>query len=97
MPIDMDALAQAVRAKKQVVLTYQKKDKATGLQTGAIVTHTGGIYEIKVDGSIWLWDTTLNDTIRQFKPEGILNYEVLATDFLPTQSWPIKVLGEIIP
>jgi hypothetical protein len=98
MPVDLEALAEALRAHKQVMLIYTKKDKATGLHTGDVVTHTGGLHEIKPDGTIWLWDTSLNDTIRQFKPEGVNSYEVLATDFVPVHpEWGFKLMGEIIP
>jgi len=97
MAIDLSPLVEGVRAKKLVMLQYQKKDKATGLHTGEIVMHTGGVYEIKPDGTIWLWDTTLNDNIRQFKPDGILSFEILAEDFIAMQPWPIKINEEIIP
>jgi WD40 repeat protein len=96
MAIDLTALVEATKAKKIVLLVYQKKDKATGLHTGEIVMHTGGVYEIKPDGTIWLWDTQRNDCIRQFKPDGVQSFEVLAEDFIPNGIWPIKINGEII-
>lgn len=88
--IDMDVLLQAHMAHMQITIDYTKAS------TGEAVTHTGGIYEIRGD-RMFLWDTTLNDTIRQFIIGGITRLEVLAMPFTPTQGWPYKLNGTIIP
>ena len=89
MIADWEPLILATKGRKQVTLNYIKKD-------GTPTSHTGGIYEIKSDGSVWLWDTTFNDTIRQFKGANITSFQVLEMDFIPPMPWPIKINGEIV-
>lgn len=91
---DMTVLIQAATNKLQVTITYTKKS------TGEVVTHTGGIYEIGVNKSgapcCWIWDTSRNDSIRQFLLENINSLQVLETPFFPPNAWPIKINGQII-
>jgi len=87
---DFGPLYEACRNKLQVTLDYTKGD-------GTTVFHTGGIYEIdSVNGKIWLWDVTLNDTIRQFYMNRVNNFQILDATFFPPQPYPIKIDGEII-
>jgi hypothetical protein len=92
--LDIDALAAATQNKLQVTLTYTKK------ATGETVVHTGGVYEIGVNKSgapcVWLWDTSLNDNIRQFLTENIISLQVLDIPFSPPQPYPIKINGQIV-
>jgi|GEM_PF-3131064 hypothetical protein len=95
MVADIQPLVVALQNKLQVTLTYQKKT------TGEIVTHTGGIYEIgphKKTGvsTLWLWDTALNDHIRDFIIDNIQSFQVLQTPFQPNGIWPLKLNGEVI-
>ena len=89
-----DAIATAIRSKLQVTLTYQKKT------TGEIVQHIGGVYEIGPNKSgetvIWLWDTSRNDTIRQFLPDNIIDFQVLDIPFQTNGMWPLKINGDIV-
>ena len=85
---DLTALAEALRARKQVTLFYTKVD-------GTSVTHTGGLYEVRAD-SVWLWDTQFNDNIRKFLPGSIVSFQVLDADFIPPYPWPIKLFGEVV-
>ena len=86
-------LIEAARNMKIVSLTYVKKN-------GEVVDHIGGIYEIGENKAgrevIWLWDTERNDTIRQFFPESIMNYQITDQDFIRPNPWPIKIYGEIV-
>jgi hypothetical protein len=93
--IDPNVLVTALQGHLIVTLTYQKKT------TGETVTHTGGLYEINsADPSgavVWLWDTSLNDHIRKFLIGNIIDVQVLQEAFVPTQGWPFKLNGQIIP
>jgi len=89
--MDREPLVEALLHKKIVSLEYTK---AT---TGEIVSHTGGIYEIgtnkKGESCLWLWDINSNDTIRQFLLGNIIGYQILDTDFMPPNPWPLKLDG----
>jgi hypothetical protein len=90
----IDPLIEALQNKKIVTLNYVKST------TGESVIHTGGIQEIGVNQAgaqvLWLWDTQLNDHIRQFLLSNIDNYQVLDEDYAPVNGWPLKLNGEII-
>ncbi|MFA5397485.1 MAG: hypothetical protein WC346_15860 [Methanogenium sp.] len=95
MVTDIQPLVVALTNKLQVTLVYQKK------KTGEIVTHTGGIYEIgphKKTGvyTLWLWDTSLNDHIRDFIVDNIQSFQVLEIPFVPNGLFPLKYNGEIV-
>lgn len=91
--IDMEPVIVALRNKLQVILTYVKKN-------GETVVHTGGMYEIGVNKAgnevIWLWDTALNDHIRQFLVVNVTAIQVLDISFFPPQPYPIKLDGEVV-
>jgi len=91
---NLEPLILALKNKKIVTLVYLKET------TGETVTHTGGIYEIGPNKagkeSLWLWDTELNDHIRNFLIENIDSFQVLDTDFNPPYPWPLKLNGEIV-
>lgn len=91
MITDLGPLEEATKARKLVTLQYSKKT------TGENVTHTGGVYEIGVNKAgnpcVWLWDTILNDHIRNFLISNIENFQVLDQDFIPPQPYPIKING----
>jgi hypothetical protein len=95
MVADISPLITALQNRLQVTLTYQKE------KDGSIVTHTGGIYEIgphKTTGrnTLWLFDTTLNDRIRNFIIDNIQSFQVLQIPFIPNGAWPLTLNGEII-
>ena len=94
MAVNVDELVNALTSKLQVTLTYQKKT------TGEVVTYTGGIYEIGANRAgnpcLWLWDTSMNDHIRDFLLSNIISYQVLQLPFLPDPAFPLKLNGEII-
>ncbi len=94
MIADLTPLVEALKAHKQITLTYTKGG------TGEIVTHTGGIYEIgpnkKGNEVLWLWDTALNDHIRQFLIGNIQSFQVLDLDFTDMFGFGFKLNGEII-
>ncbi len=87
--VDVTPLYEACRGKLQVTLDYMKKD-------GTFVQHTGGIYELRGD-RLWLWDTTTNDSIRQFIMGNITNFQILDLPFLPMNpEWGIKIDGMLV-
>ena len=94
MAVNVDELVVALRNSFQVTLVYQKKT------TGETVTHTGGIQEIGVNKAgnscLWLWDTSLNDHIRDFLLSNIVSYQVLNLPYISTTGFPLKLNGEII-
>lgn len=89
--IDADALVTALQSHKQVTLVYTKKE------TGEVVTHTGGVYEIGPNKAgnqvVWLWDTQANDHIRQFLIDNINSFQVLDADFTDMFGWGFKLNG----
>lgn len=93
MITDVEPLVEALQAHKQVTLNYTKK-------SGELVTHTGGIYEIGANKAgntvVWLWDTQLNDHIRQFLLPNINSFQVLDADFQDVFGWGFKLNGEIL-
>ncbi len=88
--VDVTILEQAAVNKLQITITYMK-------ESGEVVSHTGGIYEIgpnkKGAPSFWLWDTEVNDHIRNFLLDNIQNVQVLDIPFIPPQPYPIKING----
>ena len=96
MVADIQPLITALQNHLQITLTYLK---AT---TSEIVVHTGGIQEIgphSVTGkaTLWLWDSSLNDHIRNFIIDNIQSFEVLQLPYQPNPAWPLKLNGEVIP
>jgi len=93
MITDTTPLVEALKAHKQITLTYAKEN-------GEIVTHTGGITEIgpnkKGNEVLWLWDTTLNDHIRQFLFGGIQSFQVLDTEYVDMFGWGFKLNGQLL-
>ncbi len=89
---DIQALVEAATHRLQVSFTYLK---AT---SGETVQHTGGIVEITSDGRMWLWDTTLNDHIRQFFMSNMNSPTVLQQPFdnMAAGGFPLKINGQII-
>lgn len=91
--IDINPLIEAARNKLQVTINYTK-------QNGEFVSHTGGIYEIgnnsKGNDVVWLWDTMVNDHIRQFLVGNINSFSVLSAPFMPPQPYPIIIYGETV-
>jgi hypothetical protein len=94
MSVPVEPLITALQGKLQVTLTYEKKT------TGEVVTHTGGIYEIGSNKQgvpvLWLWDTTLNDNIRQFLLSNIIDAQVLDVPFQTNGLFPLKLNGQVI-
>ncbi len=95
MLADTTPLITALQNKLQVTLTYLKES------SGEVVTHTGGIQEIGPHSTtgratLWLWDTSLNDHIRNFVIDNIQAVQVLQLPYIPTQPWPFKLNGAVI-
>jgi hypothetical protein len=92
---DTTPLTTALQNRLQVTLTYQKE------KDGSVVVHTGGIQEIGPHpktgrATLWLWDTSLQDHIRNFIIDNIQAVQVLNVPYQPNPAWPLKLNGEII-
>jgi|GEM_PF-6700952 hypothetical protein len=94
----LEALTAALQAKKLLNVTYTKSD-------GTTETLSGGMYEIgnnkKGNPGMWLWvDSPPNPEsrpgIRNLLFDRIDSFEVLDTDFIPSQGFPIKLWGAIL-
>jgi hypothetical protein len=92
--MDGTPLEQALMNKLQVTITYTKE------KTGEVKIHTGGITKIGVNKAgkpaLWLWDTSLQDNIRQMLLSNINSFQVLDTPFVVPNGWPLELNGQII-
>ncbi len=90
---DIQALVDAATKRLTVEINYVKKEDGTS------VVHTGGVTKIDSSvGSMWLWDTGLNDHIRRFYLQNIMQLQVLPIPFnnAAAGGYPLEINGQII-
>lgn len=89
----MEPLVEALRAHKCITLEYLKEN-------GEQVQHSGGITEIGVNKkgnqALWLFDTYLNDHIRQFLISNIQSFQVLDREYIDSFGWGFKLNGMLL-